>query len=181
MGADGTIWTKTYTNNITTSINFYDVVGNSNSTGIVIDRIDTNKPSVTNITYTPSTATSGDVEVTITTNKPIWEPVGRTGAGTTRTKVYTANGDESFTITDAVGNTGEVEVHINRIDKEAPEATSVTYSPNTNTNGSVTVTLTTNEPVQFIPGRTGGPTTWTKIYTANTTEQVIFYDLVGNE
>jgi tRNA G26 N,N-dimethylase Trm1 len=58
---------------------------------------------------------------------------------------------ENFVITDTVNNTGEAEIQITRIDKIAPEAVNVTYSPSTNTNQDVTVTLTLSEPVQPIP------------------------------
>jgi len=69
---------------------------------------------------------------------------------------------------------------VNRIDKTFPTATNVSYSPSTNTNGSVTVTLTTSESVQSITGRSGGPTIRTKTYVSNTTETITFYDQVGN-
>jgi hypothetical protein len=82
MEGDATTWTKTYDNNITTTnINFYDLVGNAGSTEIEINRIDTEKPSIIDTNYNPATATSGDVIVTITANKPIQQLTGRTATG----------------------------------------------------------------------------------------------------
>ena len=70
---------------------------------------------------------------------------------------YTFTGNTSFTytFTDSYGNTGTATATVSRIDKDAPYATSVAYNPSSNTNGDVTITLTTNESVQSIPGRTG--------------------------
>jgi hypothetical protein len=82
MGGDTTTWTTTYDNNITTTITFTDLVGNMGSTGIKIDRIDTDKPSISTIDYSPSLATSGNVIVTITANKTIQQPAGRSGSTT---------------------------------------------------------------------------------------------------
>ena len=74
MGADATLRTKTYDTNTTTTVSFTDLVGNTNTTGILITRIDTNKPTVLNVNYNPSIPTSGDVEVTITIDKLIRKP-----------------------------------------------------------------------------------------------------------
>jgi hypothetical protein len=56
-GPTGTFFTRIYTGNIDTTLTFYDLVGNSGNTGIVIDRID-KSPVTGSITYNPSTATS---------------------------------------------------------------------------------------------------------------------------
>jgi hypothetical protein len=55
--ATGTVFTKTYTANATGTVTFYDLVGNSGSTGININRID-KSPVTGSIAYSPSTATS---------------------------------------------------------------------------------------------------------------------------
>jgi len=184
MGVDATIRTKTYANNITTTVSFVDLVGNANSTGIQITWIDTDAPSVMSVVYTPSTATSGDVEVTITINKSVRKPSDWSGnlTDTIFTKVYTGNESESFTITDLVGNTGRVEVQITRIDKLAPEAVTVVYNPSIFTNMDVEVLLTTTEWIWKPIGRSGSitGTVFTKIYDANVTDTVTFYDHVYN-
>ncbi|MDR2541320.1 MAG: hypothetical protein LBD11_06235 [Candidatus Peribacteria bacterium] len=73
-------------------------------------------------------------------------------------------------------------ISINRIDKYAPYATNVTYTPSTNTNGSVTATLTVNETVTLPAGRNGNATgtIFTKIFSANTGITLTISDLVGN-
>ena len=128
------------------TVTFYDLVGNVGSTGIAITWIDTS--SVTgSISYSPSTATSGNVTATISFNKT---GVEVTNNGNATGYTFTGNGNFTFTFIDAYGNTGSVTAVVNRIDKTAPEAVSVSYLPNTNTNGNVEVTLTTSEAVQNI-------------------------------
>jgi hypothetical protein len=181
----GTTRNKTYDNNVSTEINFSDLVGNAGSTGIYIDWIDTKKPGVKSTTYDPDTATSGDVVVTLTADKIIRQPTGRSGVamGTGFTKTYEIDTDEEFLITDLVGNTGVAEVHINRIDKTAPIATQISYTPSVPTNTGVEVTLETDERVYLPEGRTGSATgtIFTKIFTGNTTGTVTFYDHVYNQ
>jgi hypothetical protein len=82
LSGDATTWKKTYDDNITTIIDFYDLAGNAGSTGIKIDRIDTNKPSISKVEYDSTTPTSGNVIVTITANKTIQQPAGRSGSTT---------------------------------------------------------------------------------------------------
>jgi pimeloyl-ACP methyl ester carboxylesterase len=93
---------------------------------------------------------------------------------------FVADGSFTFEFADAAGNTGTTPAIVSRIDTTNPIATDVLYVPNNNTNQPVLVTLTINEPVLAIPGRTGTGTTWFKTYTANVNETVLFYDLVGN-
>jgi hypothetical protein len=50
------------------------------------------------------------------------------------------------TFVDVAGNAVTVQINL-IIDKVAPQATSVSYSPNTTTNSGVIVTLTTDEPI----------------------------------
>ena len=95
--------------------------------------------------------------------------------------LFTGNGSFTYEFEDGHGNTGSVTATVTWIDKDAPYATSVVYNPSTPTSGNVVVTLTINEAVQAISGRTGGPTVRTKTYTTNTTETITFYDLVGNQ
>jgi hypothetical protein len=76
--ATGTVFERTYSNNISTTVEFSDLVGNMGSTGIQITRIDTNNPSA-KLTYTPTTSTSGNVTVTLVADKLIQQPLGRSG------------------------------------------------------------------------------------------------------
>ena len=94
---------------------------------------------------------------------------------------FTGNGSFTFEFVDQYGNTGEETATVNRIDKTAPYAVSVSYDPDDKTNQDVTVTLVTSEAIQSLTGWSGGGTTWRKVYSANGSETVTFYDLVGNE
>ena len=87
------------------------------------------------------------MEVTIIFNKT---GVTVTNNGNAIGYTFTGNGNFTFTFVDAYGNTGSETAVVNRIDKTVPIATSIAYSPSTNTNEPVTVTLTTSEPVQSI-------------------------------
>ena len=142
----------------------------------MITRINTD--AVTgSITYAPSEATSGNVTATISFNKEevtVTNNEGNTGY------TFTANGSFTYEFVDSYGNTGSETATVDWIDKTAPTATSVSYSPDGNTNQPVEVTLVIDENVQEIVGWTGSGTTWRKTYAENTTETVIFYDLVGN-
>lgn len=178
-----TTFTKTFTNNTNETIFFYDMVGNQGYTGVNITRIDTNAPSAI-VSYSPSTATSGDVVVTMQVDKTVTTPTGWTTTGTNAyTKTYTGNTTESITLSDAASNTGNVAINIQRIDKEAPLSTNVIYNPDafTPTNGNVTVTLEVNEPIITPIGWTKrSDTSYTKIFTENTGFILSFIDLVGN-
>jgi hypothetical protein len=139
------------------------------------------KPGAT-VTYMPDSATSGNVTATLTADKTILLPAGRSGnaTGTVFTKVYTANENASFLITDPVGNTGEATVIITRIDKTVPQVLTTTYSPTTQTSGPVMVKLTFDEPVTLTGRIRVDATTYTKIYTSNIQETISFFDLAGN-
>jgi hypothetical protein len=73
---------KSFAANTSGTIKVRDAVGNISSTGYNISNIDTTAPYATNVTYSPTTATSGNVTVTITANKTIQKPTGRNGSTT---------------------------------------------------------------------------------------------------
>jgi hypothetical protein len=68
VGGTGQVFTRTFTANTTEMVNFIDLAGNAGSTGVLIDWIRTPAPQAS-ITYTPNTATSGDVQASISFNK----------------------------------------------------------------------------------------------------------------
>jgi hypothetical protein len=93
------------------------------------------------------------------------------------------NGTGMFSFADAAGNTGATTYAVHWIDKNAPQAISLTYAPQVFTTGGVTATLITDE-VVFLPiGWSGAATgtTFTKWYTENVNGTVVFSDLVGNQ
>ena len=109
------------------------------------------------VSYSPSTPTSGNVTATLTLNMTgsVTTSGWTTVNGTTFTRVYTGNATGTVGFINVYGYTGTANVNIYRIDTDAPYATSVVYSPNGFTTGNVSVTMTINEPVQAISGRTG--------------------------
>ncbi|GHV24625.1 hypothetical protein FACS1894176_01350 [Bacteroidia bacterium] len=162
---------------------FSDLVGNMNSTGIAINRIDKTAPYATNLSYNPSTNTNGSVTVTLTTNETVHLPVGRNGnvTGTTFTKTYSANETTSVAFYDLAGNLGSTGISITRIQTVKPGA-SLTYNPTTTTSGSVTATLTADKTILLPTGRSGTATgtVFTKVYTTNENSSFLITDTLGN-
>jgi hypothetical protein len=82
-------------------ISFFDLVGNVASTTLDITRID-RTPLTGTITYTPSTATNGNVIATISFNKT---GVVITTTGGDMHHIFTGNDSFEFTFIDPAGNT----------------------------------------------------------------------------
>jgi hypothetical protein len=98
-----------------------------------------------------------------------------------RQKTFTGNTTETVIFEDRVGNQGQATVAITRIDKVAPQALAVVYTPNTKTTGDVAVMLFMDKVVKPIEGWAGGTgMMFSKIFTNNTSEKVYFTDLAGN-
>jgi hypothetical protein len=90
------------------------------------------------LTYTPSTATNGNVVASLTFNK--------TGVIIDSTyHLFTGNGEYTFTYHDQAGNTGSAIAKVDRIDTTPPTATNLTFSPASLTSGNVLATLTLSE------------------------------------
>ena len=102
--------------------------------------------------------------------------------GKVLTKTYTSNVSENVTIRDLVGNETEIILGINNIDKIAPTAM-VSCNPSGITNGNVTVTIIASEVLQDVNGwtKSNDGKVLTRIYTSNTSENVIIKDIAGNE
>jgi hypothetical protein len=60
-----------------------------------------------------------------------------------------------------------------------PSVSSVLYAPDTWTSGSVTVTVTLDQTAGSVAGWTSSGTTFTKMYSTNTTENVTFQSTLG--
>jgi hypothetical protein len=85
-------WVKTFTGNTTETVIFQDLASNQGDLVLYIDRIDTTAPLATFVSYSPATATNGDVTVTLVTDTPIQTPNGRTSLSqTTFTKTFVDN------------------------------------------------------------------------------------------
>jgi hypothetical protein len=172
----GKVFTKTYTDNISTIVVFTDLVGNQNYTGIDITRID--KGDLTaSLTYTPSTLTSGDVEASISFNKTGVIILNNSGSAV---HLFTDNDDFTFDYQALNGTTGATTATVTWIDRTAPQVQNIAYSPNTSTSAPVLVTITLDESGTMSGWISLTPTTFIKFYTTNTTETAIFTDLAGN-
>jgi hypothetical protein len=92
-----------------------------------------------------------------------------------------------FTITDTVGNTGSVEIHINFIDKTAPTISDVVQNPTSPTSGSITLTVTATDTGAGLHATAysfDNGSTWqsanNKSFTGNTSGTIKVKDAVGN-
>ena len=123
--------------------------------------------------------TNKDVTVTIQANEQLQPVEGWTLSddGMSLTKTYSDNTSETVTVKDLTGNAIEVPVNVTGIDKLGPTVT----VKNETTEDGVLVTIETNEPIQTPDGWTKvSDTKYTKLYTENTSEDIIVYDLAGN-
>lgn len=123
--------------------------------------------------------TNEDVMVTIQANEQLQPVEGWTLSddGMSLTKTYSDNTSETVTVKDLTGNAIEVPVNVTGIDKLGPTVT----VKNETTEDGVLVTIETSEPIQTPDGWTKvSDTKYTKLYTENTSEDIIVYDLAGN-
>ena len=156
---------------------------------LVVDRLEQNfnalvpadktAPEYT-VTYSnDGNPTNQDVTVTIQANEQLQPVEGWTLSddGMSLTKTYSDNTSETVTVKDLTGNAIEVPVNVTGIDKEG---TTVKVKNETTEDG-VLVTIETSEPIQTPDGWTKvSDTKYTKLYTENTSEDIIVYDLAGN-
>lgn len=123
--------------------------------------------------------TNEDVTVTIQANEQLQPVEGWTLSddGMSLTKTYSDNTSETVTVKDLTGNAIEVPVNVTGIDKEG----ATVKVKNETTEDGVLVTIETSEPIQTPDGWTKvSDTKYTKLYTENTSEDIIVYDLAGN-
>lgn len=132
------------------------------------------------VTYSNNgNTTNEDVTVTIQANEQLQPVEGWTLSddGMSLTKTYSDNTSETVTVKDLTGNAIEVPVNVTGIDKLGPTVT----VKNETTEDGVLVTIETSEPIQTPDGWTKvSDTKYTKLYTENTSEDIIVYDLAGN-
>ena len=174
-------YSKTYTANTNEIVTVYDLAGNSASVNVVITNIDKIAPTL-NTSYSNTNPTNQNVLVTITSDEDIQDIEGWTKVSATEfTKEFTENTSETITASDLVGNSANVDIAIENIDKVAPTI-SIAYSETNPTNQDVTVTLSSSEELQAISGWTSTDNiTFTKAFDGNVNESITVYDLAGNE
>ena len=169
---------------------FYDLDGfKQEEIDLVVDRLeqsfnalvpaDKTAPEYT-VTYSnDGNPTNQDVTVTIQANEQLQPVEGWTLSddGMSLTKTYSDKTSETVTVKDLTGNAIEVPVNVTDIDKLGPTVT----VKNETTEDGVLVTIETSEPIQTPDGWTKvSDTKYTKLYTENTSEDIIVYDLAGN-
>lgn len=115
----GQFWVGTLTEN-----KFYDVTAKDAAGNTVEFRVDHEKPELT-VSYSITDPTNKDVTVTVKSDEPIDStrlPEGWTLSedGLTATKKYDENRNETVIFADKLGNTSEVQISVDNIDKTNP-------------------------------------------------------------
>ena len=171
---------KEYNDNVneTVSIGFGDE--SVKEVPVVVNNIDKVMPSG-NATYSITTLTNKDVEVTIKASEKINRPNGWdiSEDGTTLTKVYKENGEETVKLVDQAGNETSLNISVSNIDKAAPNV-SIKYE--TGSDGTKVI-ITANE--DLIEKNENGwsntdKVTVVKSFSSTSEEEVQLFDLAGN-
>lgn len=174
----------TVSQNGTYTVFVKDNMGNTSTSSITVANIDKTAPTGT-VTYDVTTPTKGNVTVTITSNEELQGVTGWNLSANKKvlTKTYSEKKTEKVIIKDLAGNTKEVTVTVNNIDKQAP-ILNINYSNKFTTTDDITVTITANEEIAGIAGWTlsQNKRALVKTYKNNTNvpETVTIRDLAGN-
>lgn len=180
---NGNILMKEYTANTEENITIKDLAGNTSIAEISINNI--NKDELTlQTSYSTLNPTNENITVTIKSNLELKQKEGWNLAEDKKilTKEYSKNTQEKIKLESIYGQTKEVTINVNNIDKVAPNI-EIKYSTLNYTQEPVTVTITANEEIQAINGwtRSSDRKTLTKEYSKNTEEEITIKDLAGNE
>ena len=187
----GLIQSKEYNDNDTEDLIFTDVAGNQavDEEGkpvvvhVEVKNIDREDPIIT-IKKSIDTPTNQDVVVTISSNEPLQDIPGWNANEdkTEYNKTFKNNDSEILEIKDLAGNTRQMEVAVDNIDRDAPKAT-ISYDIQNPTNTNVTAIITAEEELQGINNWVLSSDHYqlTRIYSENANEPVTIYDLAGNE
>ena len=140
----------------------------------------------TEVSYSTTELTNGDVTVTVTSNEALDAgavPEGWTLSddGMTLTKTYESNAEENITVKDLAGNESEVSVAIANIDKTPLTLGTPEYIENED--GSVTVQIKVDSDIDLtkLPeGWTYADGSVTKTFEKSAEESVTLYDEAGN-
>jgi pterin-4a-carbinolamine dehydratase len=176
--------TKTFTENTTAVVQVYDEAGNMTIANIEVDSIP--KPVLkVEITKSTEEITNKDIEVIITANRKIKAVPGWiiSADELSISKIYTENIDaDAITIYDAEDETSFIEeiISITNIDKKVPE---YIISTEANSDGTVTIRITTNEKIKEVEGWTlsSDQKELIKKFNLNESGTVTISDLAGNE
>ena len=179
LSEDKMTLTKTYNQNVEENIELEDVYGNKTTAIININNIDKEKP-ILEISYNTQELTNEKVKVEIKSNEQLQKPDGWeiSSDGKTISKYYFENEVSSLKVQDLAGNETEIEVKVENIDKEKPQA-KVEYEEK---DGKVIVSIISNEELQEVEGWTlsEDKKTLTKTYSENQKDVISVTDLAGN-
>ncbi|MDD2537208.1 MAG: hypothetical protein PHU61_01805, partial [Candidatus Absconditabacteria bacterium] len=166
-----------FTGNGSFMFEFMDAYGNTGSETATVTRID-KSAVVGTISYSTTGNTNEDVTATIAFNKT---GVIITNNGGSPSYVFTGNGSFTFEFMDAYGNTGSTTASVSWIDQDLPSGT-ISYTPDTPTNGTVVAVLRTNKPIVIPDAWTRlDPTTYVRLFAENETGTLLLEDLLGNQ
>lgn len=117
-------WQKVFSANAAETVRFHDSMGNETSVEIKVENIDTTGPEL-DVEYSTDQPTNASVTVTVKSDEPIDStrlPEGWTLSedGLTATKIYDENRNETVIFADKLGNTSEVQISVDNIDKTNP-------------------------------------------------------------
>lgn len=175
--ADGT--GTTYTNE--EKINYNPTQNNETITLYAQWKKTDDKTLETSIKYSSTNPTNKDVVVTINSLNELKPIDGWTLSEDkkTITKTYTENKTETVKVIDVNNQEKDVEIKVNNIDKIKPE---IKISYKENSDGTITVTITSNEKIEPIEGWTlsSDGCILTKTYTKGTSDSISIKDAAGN-
>ena len=177
LSEDKMTLTKTYNQNVEENIELEDIYGNKTTANI--NNIDKEKP-ILEISYNTQELTNEKVKVEIKSNEQLQKPDGWeiSSDGKTISKYYFENEVSTLKVQDLAGNETEIEVKVENIDKEKPQA-KVEYEEK---DGKVIVSIISNEELQEVEGWTlsEDKKTLTKTYSENQKDVISVTDLAGN-
>ena len=188
---DDTTFTRAYSANTSETVTITDLAGHTADATITIANIDKVAPVIV-VSPTETDASQGssipDIDdymlggVTATDDHDGILTGGVTYSVSPSFDIATLGAyTVTYSVTDSAGNTGTATRTVNVVDTDAPSG-SVSYSITSPTNGDVTATITTSEPIVTPSGWTQVTgTTFTRVYAANTSETVTITDLSGND
>lgn len=173
---------KEYFENITESIEVTDNAGNISTATIKIENIDKTAPEL-EVSYSTTKLTNDDVEVTISANEQIQAVEGfeLSENNTILKAIFAENTSKTIQVKDIAGNTKEVNIVINNIDKIAPKCI-VRYSNTDITNQNITVKIISDKEINEVQGwnLSEDKKILTKIYQENAKENIEIIDDYGN-
>ena len=179
LSEDKMTLTKTYNQNVEENIELEDIYGNKTTAIININNIDKEKP-ILGISYNTQELTNEKVKVEIKSNEQLQKPDGWeiSSDGKTISKYYFENEVSTLKVQDLAGNETEIEVKVENIDKEKPQA-KVEYEEK---DGKVIVSIISNEELQEVEGWTlsEDKKALTKTYSENQKDVISVTDLAGN-